>query len=416
MERLTLADVWELAPDGSPAPERDGVRKSPFRDDAHPSFSISDNLTAWKDFATGEKRQGVWNFVQASRPEWSKSQIAKYLIAAAGLEDQKRERKRSSSAATLRKEKAEQRRELEEKIRRQRRERLQVTEGPALMAWPECVEHHWAKGEPSQSQMTNLAERRGWPVEWVHALVDANQLRWPTLPWNSKRFPAFIVALWSEKRLAPHGYHQRIWTSDGGPDWLFVPYRPKQATTPLLKAIDAWTNGTAGSVVTPLPFVVGNPSTAKLWIIAEGQWDAVTLYGAIGGFEDAFEMPICVFGIRGAGSGIQAFFAYYAALIRKTRPQFWLFPDNDPASYEWEYRYHAAGARERAERAGKYLKVSELPMPTFTERLRALVGEATKIPVTRIPRSIGKDFNDYWKAKRPTRDQILRQVEALGVL
>ena len=55
IDQTTIDQVWELVPMAGPAPNRDGLIKSPFRDDKKPSFSISGGLKFWRDFATVPK-------------------------------------------------------------------------------------------------------------------------------------------------------------------------------------------------------------------------------------------------------------------------------------------------------------------------------------------------------------------------
>jgi hypothetical protein len=243
-----------------------------------------------------------------------------------------------------------------------------------------------------------LAERRGWPDSWVDILCDLGIVSWPDLPWSGKRYPAFRVDMPDG---TPVGYHQRIWTEEDGPAWLFVPYAPAVASSVFTGKLRDYAAGRGdGRLVQPFPFVLGKPANAEVWIITEGQWDAITVYGALGGFDDSFDLPLAVFGLRGAKGGPGMFLSAYGPLLRKVRPRLWLMPDNDPASRWWDSvsQWDAQGR----------------PVPlSFTDRIRKFVGDRAVIQVTRVDSAYGKDFNDYWRAKRPTRHVILQTMQAL---
>jgi len=420
LEVLTLSDVWELSPDGSMAPMRDGVIHSPFRDEKNPSFSVSNNLRSFKDFTTGDKRMGVWKFVMLCRPDWEKIDISKYLVEKAGLEwkeasDMKKLPKKSLHK--VRQERLERQHKIEEDRIRNRRKILFVEEGAPLNAWPDFVHNHFYKHDVDEARMAGLAKKRGWPIDWVDNLVLDGSLRFPELPWSDKRFPAFTVQLHVDEKLdLPIGYHQRIWTEQKGIDWMFVPWRTKKVYNNFTQRLKDYSETVLaeGSLITPLPFVLGVPSKAPLWIITEGQWDAVTLFGLIGGFEERFDFSFAVFGLRGAGAGPSTFLSYYSKLIRHHKPRFWLFPDNDSASGDWEYKLQGSSRSDRESKNGRsFTRYAKPAEPTFTERLRAAIGVDVKIPVTRVPSSIGKDFNDYYKAKSPSRDEIFQEMERL---
>ena len=113
---------------------------------------------------------------------------------------------------------------------------------------------------------------------------------------------------------------------------LQAPSGPKHATWRFVP------NDAGHGQSTPaLPFIIGGSwfHTARLLIIAEGQWDALTFALAAGWLGEGCTWPrgVCVLGIRGA-SGTRAFLDAYA--------QFWppradclLLPDGDGAGGRW---------------------------------------------------------------------------------
>lgn len=388
LEKLRLPDVWELVPNGSASPTRDGVISSPFRPDKTPSFSITDNLTAWKDFGNGDKRQGVWGFVAACRPSWTKAEIAQYLIRKAGLEDAGTPKISKKQWLAERKAAAQER---EAAARRERSAALRVDalQTEKVTRWPDFVREHFYSADPSDDQIQSLAKRRGWPQDWVWSLVESGSLRWPELPWKASRYSALTVEVpEANGQMTVIGYHQRIWSDDKGPAWLFVPWSPRNGGQGLVGRCADYArdrNITPGeSLVVPAPFVLGNPLQAKLWILTEGQWDAVTAWGAIHGFHDTFDLPVAVFGLRGASGGPKAFLQIWGALLSRHKPLIWLLPDNDPASIAWDGK-------------GAVVDFSRPPPVRFTDQLRAALGDSVAIKISRVPARIGKDINDWWQ-------------------
>jgi hypothetical protein len=397
LEALTLADIWELAPDASEAPRRDGLRESPFRQDKNPSFSIFGGLRRYKDQASDDKAGGVWTFVQACRPEWSKQEVARFLVERAGLQwkDSASEKKPS-----IWKYKAEQSKRNQAARAKIYRDVAPPIDRPGeVKPWPAFVHDHYMRPDPRDpDRCERLAKRRGWPLDWVDYLYNLGDLRFPTLPWNEKHFPAFIVA---DPRRTVTGYHQRIWTEADGPAWLFVPYAAKKASNAYTRALADYAGTATGRLVQPLPYYIGTmPAESSLWIICEGQWDAITIFGLLGGFDDQFSLPVTVFGLRGAEGGPAVFLSHYQDILRTRKPELWLLPDNDRAGSIWDGAGQpTVGAKPRR--------------ASFAARLRELVGQERHIPVSRVPARYGKDFNDYFKAASPSRESIMAQISKL---
>lgn len=400
LEALTLADVWELAPDNSERPRRDGVRVSPFREDRKPSFSIFGGLRRYQDKSSGlpDPAGGVWSFVKECRPEWSKQDVARYVVERAGLKwDEGGQKRPDKSIWQYREEQRARNAQAKEKLYR---EASRPLDRPApLTPWPEFVSAHYFDSDArDDARCERVAVKRGWPADWVFGIYGESLMTFPRLPWSEKRFPAFMVRNADGLVI---GYHQRIWTEGDGPAWLYVPYAPKKAFNPFTRQLAEHAAGASGRLVQPLPFWIGlPPAHAGLWIICEGQWDAITIFGLLGGFEDLFDLPICVLGLRGAEAGPSVFLSHYQDLLRRHKPQIWLMPDNDPAGASWDGKGRATvGARPRR--------------ATFSDQLLELVGRDRQIPVSRVPAKYGKDFNDYYRAAAPTRQSILAQLERL---
>jgi hypothetical protein len=342
-------------------------------------------MSRWKDQSTG-KSGGVWHFVQACRPDWSKQEIARYLVGKAGLHwnelNQIADGRKRKTASMMARERTEQNHAARKKFYSKRN--APIPAPPALTPWPNFVRSQFFALPVEDMRIDRLASRRGWPVDWVDNLVGAGLLRFPELPWNQKRFPAFTVGMPGSE---PIGYHQRIWTAEDGPAWLYVPYNPSRASNDLTRSLRALD----GPKVAPLTFVLGRPDDASLWCVTEGQWDAVTLWGALGGFDDGFELPLCVFGLRGANAGPSVFLSYYQDCLRRLKPKVLLVPDSDKAGSAWD---------------GSNWKASQGVRPkTFVERLIDLTGRQ-EIPIWNISGESGKDFNDLWKTDPPTREEL----------
>jgi len=406
LQRLTLADVWDLAPVPSAPPTRDGLVCSPFREERTPSYSISRGLTRGKDFGSGEDAHGVWTFVKLCRPDWSKKEIANLLVERAGLQWPERSGGRPD-LAKLKDERKERERRAAERMRRERERLLSVEPLTHFRPWSDAVRAAFNDRRPDPAQIERLAERRGWPVEWPEALASFGMLAFPELPWKAARYSALVVAAPGGVEV---GYKQRVWGGADGPDWIYVPHVPREPRTPLQLAMadEALRLGIEHGqpMVPPLPFVLGAPDDARVWALCEGEWDAISLYGALGGFEDSPGFPpVAVFGIRGAASGQDAFLRAWVTLLRQVRPHVWLIADNDRAGASWGGTVAAP-----AEPSG-------VPAPpTFAERIRHLLGAGPGVKISRVTTPGCKDFNDVWKAVRPTQAQLVQSIQKLFTL
>ena len=80
-ERLTIHILWTLTFPGEP-PAKDGVYRSPFREDGNPSFSIFANGTRFKDHATGESGDAITFYAMARGIE-NREAVREFLNLAA---------------------------------------------------------------------------------------------------------------------------------------------------------------------------------------------------------------------------------------------------------------------------------------------------------------------------------------------
>ena len=139
-----------------------------------------------------------------------------------------------------------------------------------------------AEGRPAAI----LAEERGWPIQWVDALLNSSKISKPVLPWSAEQSTKRGFALKVEEpffsttrkrwELVTVGYHQRFRASHGNA-WCYVPHRPKSDKAEEFLEHLKELNRT----VAALPFVIGPLNRTRLLVITEGQWDAISLYYAV---------------------------------------------------------------------------------------------------------------------------------------
>ena len=382
-----------------------GMNKSPFRKvKSGEPFSVFAGGHAFKDHGCEEHRGSCWEFLALARPDLPKGERAKIIFALSGLDPDEG----YSKAAWRSMKKAQ--RKLAYKARSAAF--LETKSFPAPEPWTEVVRDRWDDGA-GLVPVDRLARSRGWPVEWVAALVDAGKVSFPWLPWADPKFGkarhglAFRVEAperssapggWSGG-VVPVGYHQQWIHEDRESgarrkDWLFVPYAPKKCSSGFQEALAA-----DGRRISPFPFVLGELAVApRNVVIAEGQWDAATLYGAAGWFgADGAAGNTVVFGLRGAQS-VEVFLAFYGRWIRAVAPNILLLPDNDEAGRRWIER----------EDDNKIV-----PHPCFLERLRAW--GAKRVAWRQVNKKFGKDFNDYWRARAPSVADVRDWLAGCGL-
>lgn len=456
-DALTIFRVWEVAAlEGAimtpeAPPRRDGLVKSPFRDDGrNGSFSICHGGKGFKDFGTGGAKGDVWRFAELCWPNLQKGEIAKKLIEISGITPTPRPARNDAqpgaaaapvdptvARAAKAIAKRDRVRAMEEKIyedlEEQYKPRAEVKDVPE---WPQFVADRWAEGSRvlrgAVARISELARERGWPAEWALELVTSDMLSYPLERWIDKedakhrRQKAFRVDLPIIKTmttadgndaiatatLRPVGYHQRWFVppKDGQPaskGWLYIPSVPKSVQSKFDQALTAYgetlgvTPENRHGLFPPLPFVLGDLAGPKVIVLLEGQWDAITFFGACGYFEDANPpQGIAVFGIRGA-QGLDVFLAYWAKWLRYNEPIAWVIADNDAAGQTWLKPPEADPGLPRG--------------PSFAERLERM-GCRKVLTSWLKPGAWGKDFNDYYKAAKPSTAKMAAWMQRVGVM
>jgi len=142
----------------------------------------------------------------------------------------------------------------------------------------------------------------------------------------------------------------------------------------------------------------------RLVIITEGQWDALTVYGALGGLNidgDGVEGVLCM-GVRGI-KGTAALLAAWGPWLRAVRPVVWLLPDNDTAKTGAAW-YPPGRAVERV--AGKVY---------FSEQLTWAGARRVVVTPLRVGAG-GKDFNDYFREAKPSLSAMWEWMGQLKLL
>jgi hypothetical protein len=435
LQALDIFTVWQIAHrDGVvtvPAPQRDGVVKSPFREDgARGSFSVIHNGKGFRDHGGQGVHGSVWRFVELCWPNESKGQTATRCIEMSGIIRTPAPKKAAAEPggagmvvdeSVLRAAKSiERRRRADEALDRVYQDLSKKLLPPVFKpgpVWPACVAARWEEGveylSADSKRMAEVAAARGWPVDWVADLAMSGLIGYPYermatpgAKWAARQ-KAFLV---QQPRmglegieLEPVGYHQHWFVPprDGAPaqkGWHYMPSTPKKAPrSDYERDLLAYSKtmgsepGAARALVQPLPFVIGDLRNPKLIVILEGQWDAITFYGACGWFHDTAVNPgVVVFGIRGA-QGLDAFLGAWAVWLRRNRPRAWVIADNDAAGGTWRDQPPAEIGLPRP--------------PGLGDRLIAAGCGGGERDEARAPviswlkqGNGGKDFNDYFKA------------------
>lgn len=80
--RLPIPALWRILNLNGEPPARDGVYRSPFREEANPSFSIFAGGTRFKDHATGESGDAI-TFYAMARGIGNREAVKEFLNLAA---------------------------------------------------------------------------------------------------------------------------------------------------------------------------------------------------------------------------------------------------------------------------------------------------------------------------------------------
>jgi hypothetical protein len=243
--------------------------------------------------------------------------------------------------------------------------------------WREGVEYLAANADWQR----RIGQWRGWTPEVVAQLVDDGMMGTPA--HRGRRLVAFRVDYPVVKDFGPYGtwfsteqvgFHVRLKPERPGekPPWRFYP------------------NGREhGQRIPSLPFIIGEFPTARLLVITEGQWDAITFALAAGwlGHDGAWPDWICVIGIRGT-NGINPFLNHYTAHWPRNAKCL-LLPDNDYAGATW---FKSCEGR-----------------PSFADRL---INRCMEVHVETVCGA--KDFNEGWKRGMIKASDIGREFIANG--
>lgn len=446
LETLTIFQVWERAArDGAimsigQNPTRDGLVKSPFRDDGKTgSFSICKGGRGFKDFGGAGDKGGVWKFATLCWPDTPKGDLAKLLIELSGITPTVRQPGRVLTAEDRRamiEERKERATQAVEAVYEQREKALEPkAEAKPVNLWPEFVRQRYLAGwtglRHDAKRQRELADERGWPVEWVAEVVEMGLISYPIERWcehggeNVRRQKAFRVDVPQVKLVAgpsgntasaamiPVGYHQRWYMpeANGRPatkGWLYIPSVPKaEPKTSFEKSLLRYaaecgvTPEKISGLVPPLPFVLGDLATARVIVLLEGQWDAITFFGACGYFYDGNDPTgIAVFGIRGV-QGVDVFLAYWARWLRVNKPVAWLIADNDEAGKIWREPPPAEPG---------------LPVPpSLAERMIHAGCRDVKTSWLKAG-PWGKDFNDYYRHSKPSPARMAEWMTKVGIM
>lgn len=310
-------------------------------------------------------------------------------------------------------------------------------EAKEIRPWSDLVSGRFEAGGATAERVARVAVARGWPERWAWWLVEEGLMRFPLPPWADRERaeiadevafrvdkPAMVKRAggWEVAGVTAVGYHQRFLFKEKKM-WRFVPYFPAAVDaegkevrlTDFKRALRAECAARelveGGSVLPPLPFVMGNPVGVRFLIFAEGQWDAVTVAGACGWLESDTSWPegVVVMGARGSTS-VEVLLAYWGAWLERERPAVLVLSDNDAAGRKWDEVPATV--------------LGEVPAPNFAQRLLRRPGwrdgEAEWVPlarraeVARVNPVHGKDLNDFWKARRPSAVAMAEWLRGMG--
>lgn len=450
--RLTIFQLWREA-NLPAAPAKDGMYKSPFREERSASFSVLGGGKGFKDFGSGAKG-GVIDFAGLAFPNKTKDEIRDLIIDLAGTRSLPApvvpfepgvkpaapavaviDPRVLRAAKTI--ERNAQLRDAERAIYDDREQQLEVyvsDKKADVPAWPAFVAERYQEGVDNlagdRKRQAALAEDRGWPLFWVEELLPLGLLSYPWERWTeagqkyARRqkafrvdFPVVNLVGGISVELRPVGYHQRFFIPARGDQeqrkgWLFIPGFPKDVSrsdfeTRIvqcgiergLQPPDETHKGEG--FIPPLPFVMGDIEHARTIVLLEGQWDAITFFGACGWFNDtATPDGVAVFGIRGA-QGMDVFIGYWQTWLRERRPLAWVIADNDDAGRGWR---EAPAAED-----------GMLRPPSLAEKLAAAGCRRVLVSWLEGGRW-GKDFNDFYRAAKPGPAAMFKWMHAEGVL
>lgn len=229
-------------------------------------------------------------------------------------------------------------------------------EGAALNSWLEGVD----RLRLDLAAQTSIAQWRGYSLTTIGWAVERGLLG--LVPMYGEWREAFLVERPEGEGRIPVGYHVRL-----GPQSAGNP-NPKASWRYLPKGIGAW------------PFVIGDVSRARVVFALEGQWDGLALFDAMA-WAEAMPASCAIVGMRGATSW-KRFLRSYSWPDDAT---FFALSDADKAGRGW---------------FGEGGFIQEL-----RPRCRRVWGF--------WPASAqGKDFNDVWRDRVMTGDELKQMLRA----
>ncbi len=329
--------------------------RCPFHEDSEPSFSVyrdQDGELRWKCFTGcggGDSVDLLAKIEGISNPEACRRLIELSGAHPAGTRARPPVQRKASAPSIP--------------------ERLGVMPDSVADAWKEGVDYLLA--HPISA--VGLASFRGWPVPFAQYLIDCAEISFP-LYYNGRGI-AFQVSAPEGERGAmttrPVGYHIRLKGKPGEKaTWRFLPNEQTHKQS-----------------IPALPYLIGEFEQARLLIITEGQWDALTFAFAAGWLGDNCLWPanVGVIGVRGA-SGVNPFLRWYDRFWPE-RARCLLMVDADPPGSAWY--------------EGK---------DSFADRLSE---RCQKVEV--VDCASHKDFNDLYRAEKPGPEIIAELLASRGM-
>lgn len=231
-------------------------------------------------------------------------------------------------------------------------ERLGVMPDAVADAWNEGVDYLLAH----QITAERLAAFRGWPVSFAQYLIDCAAVSL-SLHYNERGIAFQVVAPEGERgamATRPVGYHIRLKGKPGEKaTWRFLPHEQAH-----------------GQSIPALPYLIGEFEKARLLVITEGQWDALSFALAAGWLGDGCLWPagVGLIGIRGA-SGVNPFLRWYEHFWPE-RVHCLLLADADKAGGSWSDGDNCF-AKQLAKRCAKVAVVDCHPYKDFNDLYRA---------------------------------------------
>lgn len=419
------------------ARDGEGLCFSPFPElhtngDKEASFSITPGKggQCWANFAGKQQYAqsgGLLAFAKECKPAATEGELRDWLVEIAGTRDLDADFKKGQSDRPTATEQANKRKAKAVAKRVQlQTDRRKALAGPPqkageVVAWPEFVAARYDEGaryglaanHNFSDTSGRLSKARGWPIEWCDELLETGGVARPLLPWawtdNQRGWAFKCEAPKSQSgaiELVTTGYHQRFET-ESGKQWVFVPYSifKDKAKSKFQKQLSKFRETGGYEPLEAVPYVIGDLSRPALVIITEGQWDAITIYGSLGGFDDGDPIPVCVFGIRGVKNS-SLLLKYWGKWFRGLRgsgvlKSILVIADGDKAGLG------LITATKPAD---------HMAVPSFRERLLASVPGCRVVCSNINAGESGKDFNDFYKAERPTVGAMWEMVNELGLL